>query len=184
MDGSRWNGSSQPAVLARVAQSFCLDAVGPFVVSAKTSFASSIRHCCGSCAAAIAASADPLPYGLGSPDPRSLWPPPGVAGDATDAAEAGFASSVRVVGADANPSWSRVGRGLVDGTKPACEASARLNGMLRRRIRFDRLTNRIANDRRRRGGCGVHGSVHRPAPPVRPRRVFSDLASGPLFGTD
>ena len=118
MDGSRWNGSSQPAVC-------------------RTSFASSTRHCCGSCAAEIAASADPLPYGLGSPDPRSLRPPPGVVGDATDAAEAGFSVRARVAGAKANPSWSRVGRGRVGGATPACEASDRLNGMLRRRVRLE-----------------------------------------------
>ena len=51
--------------------SFCLDASGPFDVSAEASSASTCRHRCGSCAAFKAASAEPRPYGFGSPGPGS-----------------------------------------------------------------------------------------------------------------
>ena len=61
MVGSKWNGSDQLAVVASVAQSFCREADGPFVDSAMLSLVSSDLHACGSFAALMAASADPLP---------------------------------------------------------------------------------------------------------------------------
>ena len=64
----------------------------------RMSFANSGRHCSGSCAAKMAASADAPPYGLGSPDPLSRGPLPGVAGEVTEATEAGLSTTDRVVG--------------------------------------------------------------------------------------
>lgn len=46
----------------------------------------------------MAASADAPPYGLGSPDPLSRGPLPGVAGEVTEATEAGLSTTDRVVG--------------------------------------------------------------------------------------
>ena len=89
-----------------------------------------------------------------------------MAGDATDAAEAGFSVRARVAGAKANPSWSRVGRGRVGGATPACEASDRLNGMLRRRVRLE-PTIKPRRERQRVERWWCHKPVLRP--PARPR---------------
>ena len=131
---SRWNGSDQPAVVAKDAHSFCLEAVGPLVDSAMMSLASSILQASGSCAAAMAASADPLPYGLGSPEPLSRGPPPGVHGAVTDAAEAGLSTMDRVGGVMAKPSCKSVALWRTGNGAPGCDANDRLNGMLQRRV--------------------------------------------------
>ena len=79
----------------------------------------------------MAASADPLPYGLGSPEPLPRGPPPGVHGDA---AEAGLSTMDRVGGVKAKPSCKSVALGRTGNGAPGRDANDRLNGMLQRRI--------------------------------------------------
>ncbi|CAK9054019.1 LINE-1 retrotransposable element ORF2 protein, partial [Durusdinium trenchii] len=77
----------------------------------------------------MAASADAPPYGLGSPDPLSRGPLPGVAGEVTEATEAGLSTTDRVVGVTVKAMSLRE-------VNPV-EASERLNGTLRRRSRIE-----------------------------------------------
>lgn len=58
-----------PAFLAKSAHSCLLEALGPVVVAALTSFFSALLQRSGSAINAKASDAEPLPYGFGSPPP-------------------------------------------------------------------------------------------------------------------